>query len=61
MVCHCPEKIRYKISCKGGGSIKSIEIIPPKPKKPEKKPEKPKEPDKKLEKHKELEKKPKKT
>ncbi|XP_044462243.1 uncharacterized protein LOC123193365 isoform X3 [Mangifera indica] len=32
-----PEKIEQKICCKGGESIKSIEIVPPpKPKEPEK-------------------------
>ncbi|KAE9594764.1 hypothetical protein Lal_00013335 [Lupinus albus] len=42
VVCCSPEKIRDKLCCKGGGSIKSIEIVePPKPKPPE--PEKKKE------------------
>lgn len=39
VVCCSPEKIRDKICSKGGGSIKSIEIVEPKPK--------PKEPEKK--------------
>ncbi|KAE9465503.1 hypothetical protein C3L33_02585, partial [Rhododendron williamsianum] len=38
-----PEKIRDKLCCKGGKTIKSIEIKPPPPPKP-KEPEKPKEP-----------------
>ncbi|KAK6269174.1 hypothetical protein QUC31_013334 [Theobroma cacao] len=62
VVCCSPEKIRDKICCKGGESIKSIEIKPPppppKPKEPEKKPEKPKEAEMKPEKPKEPEKKP---
>ncbi|XP_022724331.1 protein PYRICULARIA ORYZAE RESISTANCE 21-like [Durio zibethinus] len=65
VVCCSPEKIRDKICCKGGGSIKSIEIKPPppppKPKEPEKKPEKANEQEKKKpepEKPKEPEKKP---
>ncbi|KAF7840520.1 pollen-specific leucine-rich repeat extensin-like protein 1 [Senna tora] len=40
VVCCSPEKIRDKICCKGGGAIKSIEIVEPKPpekKEPEKK------------------------
>lgn len=45
VVCCSPEKIRDKLCCKGGGSIKSIEIVePPKPKPAE--PEKKKEADK---------------
>ena len=39
VVCCSPEKIRDKICCKGGGSIKSIEILKP----PEKPAEKPKD------------------
>ncbi|KAG5526154.1 hypothetical protein RHGRI_032439 [Rhododendron griersonianum] len=62
VVCCSPEKIRDKLCCKGGKTIKSIEIKPPpKPKEPEKPPkapekqkgpeiptvsDKPKEPDK---------------
>ncbi|XP_044481044.1 heavy metal-associated isoprenylated plant protein 6-like isoform X3 [Mangifera indica] len=41
VVCCSPEKIEQKICCKGGESIKSIEIVPP-PKRA-KEPEKPKE------------------
>ncbi|XP_057429475.1 protein PYRICULARIA ORYZAE RESISTANCE 21-like [Lotus japonicus] len=45
VVCCSPEKIRDKLCCKGGGTIKSIEIVElPKPKPPE--PEKKKEADK---------------
>ncbi|XP_031270368.1 protein PYRICULARIA ORYZAE RESISTANCE 21-like [Pistacia vera] len=45
VVCCSPEKIKQKICCKGGDSIKSIEIIPPpKPKEPKKPEEKKKEP-----------------
>ncbi|XP_038691967.1 protein PYRICULARIA ORYZAE RESISTANCE 21-like [Tripterygium wilfordii] len=40
VVCCSPEKIKMKIRCKGGDSVKGIEIVP------EKKPEKPKEPEK---------------
>ncbi|OIV96056.1 hypothetical protein TanjilG_27160 [Lupinus angustifolius] len=43
VVCCSPEKIRDKLCCKGGGSIKSIEIVEPpkaKPPEPEKKKEK---------------------
>ncbi|CAL0334547.1 unnamed protein product [Lupinus luteus] len=51
VVCCSPEKIRDKLCCKSGGSIKSIEIVePPKPekKKEEEKPKpKPVEPEKK--------------
>ncbi|XP_044462242.1 protein PYRICULARIA ORYZAE RESISTANCE 21-like isoform X2 [Mangifera indica] len=37
VVCCSPEKIKQKLCCKGGESIKSIEIVPPpKPKEPEK-------------------------
>lgn len=60
VVCCSPEKIRDKLCCKGGGSIKSIEIVdPPKPKpaeaekkkevdkpKPAAEPEKKKDPEK---------------
>ncbi|KAJ0019005.1 hypothetical protein Pint_09445 [Pistacia integerrima] len=55
VVCCSPEKIKQKINCKGGDSIKSIEILPPpKPKEPAfpeesekpKEPKKPKEPPK---------------
>ncbi|GMI72660.1 HEAVY METAL ASSOCIATED PROTEIN 35 [Hibiscus trionum] len=55
VVCCDPERLRDKLCCKGGGSIKSIEIKPPpkppapeKPKPPEKPkaPVKPKEPEK---------------
>ncbi|TXG75452.1 hypothetical protein E1A91_1Z012900v1 [Gossypium mustelinum] len=61
VVCCDPEKMRGKIRCKGGDSIKSIEIKPPpKPKdpensekEPEKKTEKPTESEKKSEKPKE--------
>lgn len=54
VVCCSPEKIRDKICYKGGGAIKSIEIIPPQKSKPpeekKKEPEKTKtEPDKKKE------------
>ncbi|XP_058190580.1 protein PYRICULARIA ORYZAE RESISTANCE 21-like [Rhododendron vialii] len=31
VVCCCPEKIRDKLCCKGGKTIKSIEIKPPPP------------------------------
>ncbi|XP_044481041.1 protein PYRICULARIA ORYZAE RESISTANCE 21-like isoform X4 [Mangifera indica] len=41
VVCCSPEKIKQKISCKGGESIKGIEIVPPP--KPKPKEEKPKE------------------
>ncbi|KAK9267360.1 hypothetical protein L1049_009785 [Liquidambar formosana] len=52
VVCCSPDKIRQKLCCKGGGLIKSIDIIPkkePEKKEPEKekKPEKKKEPEKK--------------
>ncbi|XP_044462250.1 protein PYRICULARIA ORYZAE RESISTANCE 21-like isoform X3 [Mangifera indica] len=41
VVCCSPEKIKQKISCKGGESIKGIEIVPPpKPKPKEEKPKK---------------------
>jgi len=45
VVCCSPEKIKEKIICKGGETVKSIEIkVPEKPKpKPEKKPEEKKE------------------
>jgi len=49
VVCWSPEEIRDKLCCKGGKTIKSIEIKePPKPKVPEKpkEPEKPKQPEK---------------
>ncbi|GMP75831.1 hypothetical protein CsSME_00032783 [Camellia sinensis var. sinensis] len=49
VVCCSPEKVRDKLCCKGGKTIKCIEIIePPKPKPPEKpkKLEKPKDPEK---------------
>ncbi|KAK3022650.1 hypothetical protein RJ639_045416 [Escallonia herrerae] len=55
VVCCSPDKIRDKLCCKGGKTIKSIEIVEPskpkepkKPKEPEKTkaPEKPKEPEK---------------
>lgn len=49
VVCCSPEKMKQKISSKGGSSIKSIEIIPPKePEKPEmpKEPQMPNEPEK---------------
>ncbi|KAF5943471.1 hypothetical protein HYC85_017548 [Camellia sinensis] len=43
VVCCSPEKVRDKLCCKGGKTIKSIEIKePPKPKPPEEKPDKPK-------------------
>ncbi|KAJ0017935.1 hypothetical protein Pint_09432 [Pistacia integerrima] len=48
VVCCSPEKIKQKICCKGGDSIKSIEIIPPpkpkEPKKPDEKKDEPAEP-----------------
>ncbi|KAE8656500.1 Detected protein of unknown function [Hibiscus syriacus] len=41
VVCCDPEKLRDKLCCKGGGSIKSIEIKPPrKPKEPKESPPK---------------------
>ncbi|KAJ0016978.1 hypothetical protein Pint_09428 [Pistacia integerrima] len=43
VVCCSPEKMKQKIRCKGGESIKSIEIVPPPPPPP---PPKPKEPEK---------------
>ncbi|CAK9182216.1 unnamed protein product [Ilex paraguariensis] len=49
VVCCSPEKIRDKLCCKGGKTIKSIDILPPlKPKPPEKpkETEKPKPPEK---------------
>ncbi|XP_058196856.1 protein PYRICULARIA ORYZAE RESISTANCE 21-like isoform X1 [Rhododendron vialii] len=49
VVCCSPEKIRDKLCCKGGKTIKSIEIKPPPKAKPPpepKAPEKPKAPDK---------------
>ncbi|KAK4744250.1 hypothetical protein SAY87_010562 [Trapa incisa] len=48
VVCCNPDKIKGKICCKGGDTILGIEIIPDKPKEPEKpkQPEKPKEPEK---------------
>ncbi|KAA8519212.1 hypothetical protein F0562_013468 [Nyssa sinensis] len=49
VVCCSPEKIRGKLCCKGGKTIKCIEIVvppKPKPKEPPKQPEKPKEPPK---------------
>ncbi|CAN1177163.1 Zinc metalloprotease ZmpB [Linum perenne] len=60
--CCSPEKIKDKICCKGGDSVKGIEIVKPpekpkeKPKEPEKPKEKPKEPEKPKEKPKEPEK-----
>ncbi|GAB4839241.1 hypothetical protein Ancab_028769, partial [Ancistrocladus abbreviatus] len=42
VVCCNPEKIRDKLCCKGGGSIKSIEIKEPEKKKPEAEKAKPK-------------------
>ncbi|CAN0890806.1 Zinc metalloprotease ZmpB [Linum grandiflorum] len=58
--CCSPEKIKDKICCKGGESVKGIEIVKPpppaKPKEPEKPKEKPKEPEKPKEKPKEPEK-----
>ncbi|XP_047972473.1 adipocyte enhancer-binding protein 1-like [Salvia hispanica] len=64
VVCCSPERIRDKLCCKGGKSIKSIKIIDLKPadkpketpKEPEKPKEKPKEPEKPKEKPKEPEK-----
>ncbi|XP_041024757.1 protein PYRICULARIA ORYZAE RESISTANCE 21 isoform X2 [Juglans microcarpa x Juglans regia] len=57
VVCCSPEKIKQKIICKGGDSIKSIEIKqPPKPKEPEKPKAKAKDPPKPAEKPKESEK-----
>ncbi|XP_048132286.1 protein PYRICULARIA ORYZAE RESISTANCE 21-like isoform X5 [Rhodamnia argentea] len=52
VVCCSPKKIRQKIICKGGKTVKSVEILLDKPKEQEK----PKEPEKKPEKLKELEK-----
>ncbi|CBI18630.3 hypothetical protein VitviT2T_014765 [Vitis vinifera] len=51
VVCCSPHKIRDKLICKGGKTIKSIEIIVPEkpkppPEKPKPPPEKPKEPEK---------------
>ncbi|XP_062160320.1 protein PYRICULARIA ORYZAE RESISTANCE 21-like [Alnus glutinosa] len=47
VVCCSPEKIKEKIRCKGGDSIKSIEIVPPPPPpKPKPNPPKPAEPEK---------------
>ncbi|XP_052183673.1 protein PYRICULARIA ORYZAE RESISTANCE 21-like isoform X3 [Diospyros lotus] len=44
VVCCNPEKIRHKLCCKGGKTIKGIEIkVPPKPKDEKPKEEKPKE------------------
>ncbi|GMY36618.1 protein PYRICULARIA ORYZAE RESISTANCE 21 isoform X4 [Fagus crenata] len=45
VVCCCPEKLKQKIICKGGGTITCIEIIEPE-KKPEKQPEPEKKPKK---------------
>ncbi|KAL1566918.1 adipocyte enhancer-binding protein 1-like [Salvia divinorum] len=64
VVCCSPERIRDKLCCKGGKSIKSIKIVDlnpadkpkEKPKEPEKPKEKPKEPEKPKEKPKEPEK-----
>ncbi|KAL5575830.1 hypothetical protein UlMin_017529 [Ulmus minor] len=59
VVCCSPEKIKQKIICKAGDTLKSIEIKEPekpKPKEPEKPKEKPKEPEKPKEKPKEPEK-----
>ncbi|CAI0374307.1 unnamed protein product [Linum tenue] len=56
VLCCSPEKVMEKICCKGGESVKGIEIVkppPPKPKEPEKPKEKPKEPEKPKEKPKE--------
>ncbi|KAA8519213.1 hypothetical protein F0562_013469 [Nyssa sinensis] len=61
VVCCSPEKIRGKLCCKGGKTIKCIEIVvppKPKPKEPPKQPEKPKEPPKQPEKPKEPPKQP---
>ncbi|KAH7852414.1 hypothetical protein Vadar_024554 [Vaccinium darrowii] len=45
VVCCNPEKFRDKLCCKGGKTIKTIEILePPKPKPKPKEPEKPKPP-----------------
>ncbi|KAJ4704095.1 pollen-specific leucine-rich repeat extensin-like protein 1 isoform X1 [Melia azedarach] len=46
VVCCNPERIRDKLCCKGDGSIKSIEILEPKPPEKPKEPEKPKQPEK---------------
>ncbi|CAL1386022.1 unnamed protein product [Linum trigynum] len=49
VLCCSPEKVMDKIACKGGESVKGIEIVkppPPKPKEPEKPKEKPKEAEK---------------
>ncbi|KAG6387517.1 hypothetical protein SASPL_152709 [Salvia splendens] len=53
VVCCSPERIRDKLCCKGGKSIKSIKIIDLKPKETPKEPEKPKEKPKEAEKPKE--------
>ncbi|XP_059438200.1 protein PYRICULARIA ORYZAE RESISTANCE 21 [Corylus avellana] len=46
VVCCSPEKIKEKIRCKGGDSIKSIEIVPPPPPPKPKPVEKPPPPEK---------------
>ncbi|KAG8647527.1 protein PYRICULARIA ORYZAE RESISTANCE 21 [Manihot esculenta] len=61
VVCCSPEKIKKKICCKGGDSVKGIEIKVPEKVKPQEKPKepekpKPKEPEKPKEKPKEPEK-----
>ncbi|XP_071725139.1 uncharacterized protein [Rutidosis leptorrhynchoides] len=49
VVCCSPEKIKQKICCKGGETVKDIQIVEPTkpkpPEKPKKKQDKPKEPD----------------
>lgn len=53
VICCSPERVRQKLICRGGKTIKSIDIVvpPPKPKPPEEKPkppaEKPKPPEEK--------------
>ncbi|KAG5252418.1 microneme/rhoptry antigen [Salix suchowensis] len=42
----CPDKIKNKISCRGGKAVKGIEIKVPKPPEKPKEPEKPKQPEK---------------
>jgi len=44
VVCCCPEKIMKKIHCKGGRTIKCIQIKPPKDPKPPQDPKPPKDP-----------------
>ncbi|CAL1352193.1 unnamed protein product [Linum trigynum] len=44
VLCCSPEKVMEKIACKGGESVKGIEIVKPPPPKPEEEPKKPDEP-----------------